>query len=147
MLRIERIFDADAIQEELDAYNPLIPDGNNWKATFMIEYEDPEQRKKALAKLVGIEDKVWVQVNGFEKVFANADEDLERATEEKTSSVHFLRFQLKGDMIAAAKAGADIHIGIDHEHYMTILSKHFCFNRSHLVIFNYFYSVRIALSG
>lgn len=116
MLRIERIFDADAIQEELDAYNPLIPDGNNWKATFMIEYEDPEQRKKALAKLVGIEDKVWVQVNGFEKVFANADEDLERATEEKTSSVHFLRFQLKGDMIAAAKAGADIHIGIDHEH-------------------------------
>jgi len=116
MLRIERIFEADAIQEELDAYNPLIPDGDNWKATFMIEYEDPEERKMALANLVGIEDKVWVQVSGFDKVFANADEDLERDTDEKTSSVHFLRFQLEGDMVAAVKSGADINMGIDHEH-------------------------------
>lgn len=115
MLRIERIFEADAIQEELDAYNPLIPDGNNWKATFMIEYDDVEERKSALAKLIGIEDKVWVQVKGFDKVFAIADEDLERDTEEKTSSVHFLRFQLSDDMIVAAKSGADINIGIDHE--------------------------------
>ncbi|WP_455200792.1 DUF3501 family protein [Kaarinaea lacus] len=116
MLRIERIFEADAIQEELDAYNPLIPDGNNWKATFMIEYEDIEERKTALAKLIGVEDKVWVQVVGFDRVFAIADEDLERDTEDKTSSVHFLRFQLNDDMIAAVKSGADINIGIDHEY-------------------------------
>jgi len=116
MLRIERIFEADAIQEELDAYNPLIPDGDNWKATFMIEYEDLEERKTALAKLIGIEAKVWVQVNGFDKVFAIADEDLERDNEEKTSSVHFLRFQLNGDMVGAVKSGANINCGIDHEH-------------------------------
>ncbi len=91
MLRIEKIFEAEGITEELDAYNPLIPDGHNWKATFMIEYEDPDERDQALAKMVGIEDKVWLQVEGCEKVFAIADEDLERSTPDKTSAVHFMR--------------------------------------------------------
>lgn len=117
MLRAERIFESDGIQEELDAYNPLIPDGNNWKATFMIEYPDEVQRKQALADLIGIEDRVWVKVEGFEPVYAIADEDLERETEEKTSSVHFLRFDLQPDMIGAAKDGAAISVGIDHERY------------------------------
>ena len=114
MLRIERIFEAEGIQEDLDAYNPLIPDGCNWKATFMIEYEDIDQRREALAKMIGIEDKVWVQVEGYEPVYAIADEDLERDTEEKTSSVHFLRFELSPEMAAAAKRGAAIGAGIDH---------------------------------
>ena len=117
MLRIEKIFDADGITEELDAYNPLIPDGTNWKATFMIEYADPEERKLALQKLVGIEDDVWVQVAGYAKVFALADEDLERTTEDKTSAVHFLCFQLTDAMIAAAREGANISMGIDHTRY------------------------------
>lgn len=117
MLRIEKIFDAEGIQEELDAYNPLIPDGSNFKATFMLEYDDVEERKIALAKMIGIEDKVWVRVNGFDKVYAIADEDLERDTEEKTSSVHFMRFELSADMVAAAKQGADIGVGIDHPEY------------------------------
>lgn len=117
MLRAERIFESAGIQEELDSYNPLIPDGNNWKATFMIEYPDEGERKQALAKLLGIEDKVWVKVEGFAPVYAIADEDLERETAEKTSSVHFLRFDLAPEMIAAAKDGAAISIGIDHEHY------------------------------
>lgn len=116
MLRVERIFEAAGIQEELDAYNPLIPDGNNWKATFMIEYDDVEERKQALAKLVGVEDKVWLQVAGFDRVWAIADEDLERETEEKTSSVHFLRFELVPEMVAAVKNGAAINAGIDHDH-------------------------------
>jgi hypothetical protein len=115
MLRVERIFEAAGIQEELDAYNPLIPDGSNWKATFMIEYDDVEERKQALAKLVGVEDKVWMQVEGFDRVWAIADEDLERETEEKTSSVHFLRFELGPDMVAAVKNGSAIHAGIDHD--------------------------------
>jgi len=115
MLRIEKIFEKEGIQEELDAYNPMIPDGSNWKATFMVEYEEVEERKVALAKLIGVEDKVWVQVKGFDKVFAIADEDLERDTEEKTSSVHFLRFELMPDMVEAAKGGADIAMGIEHE--------------------------------
>ena len=115
MLRIEKIFEKDGIQEELDAYNPLIPDGRNWKATFIVEYEDVEERKVALAKLIGVEDKIWVQVKGFDKVFAIADEDLERDNEEKTSSVHFLRFELTPDMVAAAKQGTDIAMGIEHE--------------------------------
>lgn len=115
MLRIEKIFEKEGIQEELDAYNPMIPDGSNWKATFMVEYEEVEERKVALAKLIGVEDKVWVQVKGFDKVFAIADEDLERNTEEKTSSVHFLRFELMPDMVEAAKDGADIAMGIEHE--------------------------------
>jgi hypothetical protein len=117
MLRIEKIFDADGIREELDAYNPLIPDGSNWKATFMIEYDDVEERKLALAKMIGIEDKVWVRVDGHDKVFAIADEDLEREDDSKTSSVHFLRFELAPEMVGAIKAGGSISMGIDHEAY------------------------------
>lgn len=117
MLRIERIFEAQAIQDELDAYNPLIPDGTNWKATFMIEFPDVEERRAALRRLIGIEDRVWVKVDGFEPVYPIADEDLERDNEEKTSSVHFLRFELSPQMIAAAKAGAAISVGVDHELY------------------------------
>jgi hypothetical protein len=114
MLRIEKIFEADGIQEELDAYNPLIPDGSNWKATFMLEYEDIEERREALANMIGIEDKVWMQVEGQEPVYAIADEDLERDTGEKTSSVHFLRFELTPEMVTAVKQGAAIGAGIDH---------------------------------
>lgn len=121
MLRIEKIFDKDGIQEELDSYNPLIPDGKNLKATFMVEYEEVEERKDALAKLIGIEDKVWIQVKGFEKSFAIADEDLERDTEEKTSSVHFMRWEFTDEMVAAAKSGSDIAIGVDHENYMEVV--------------------------
>lgn len=117
MLRIERIFEADAIQEELDAYNPLIPDGKNWKATFMIEYEDEAERKLALSRLIGIEDKVWVKVEGFDKVYAIADEDLDRESAEKTSSVHFLRFELDDAMAKAVKTGASISVGVDHDEY------------------------------
>jgi hypothetical protein len=117
MLRIEKIFQKEAIQEELDAYNPLIPDGSNWKATFMIEYSDVEERKKMLARLVGIEHKVWVKVDGFDKVYAIANEDLERSTEEKTSSVHFLRFELTPEMIQGVKKGEPIYMGIDHPEY------------------------------
>jgi hypothetical protein len=117
MLRIERIFEKEAIQEELDAYNPLIPDGDNWKATFMVEYPNVEERKVALEKLVGVEDRVWVQVADFDRVFAIADEDLERTTAEKTSSVHFMRFQLTPEMASAVKKGAAIAIGIDHDAY------------------------------
>lgn len=117
MLRVERIFEAEAINEELGAYNPLIPDGDNWKATFMIEYEDAAERQVALTQLVGIEDRVWMQVAGGERVRAIADEDLERSREEKTSAVHFLRFQLDSQSVAAAKAGAAISIGIDHPAY------------------------------
>ena len=117
MLRIERIFEAEGIEDELGAYNPLVPDGSNWKATLMIEYPDPDVRKAALAKLKGIEDVCWVQVAGHERVHAIADEDLERENEEKTSSVHFLRFELTAPMVAAAKRGAAISVGIDHDHY------------------------------
>jgi len=117
MLRIEKIFESEGINEELEAYNPLIPDGTNWKATFMMEYPDIGERKAALAQLIGIEDKTWVQVEGFDKVYAIADEDLERDSEEKTSSVHFMRFELTGEMTAAAKGGAAISAGIDHPNY------------------------------
>ncbi|HBH35559.1 MAG TPA: DUF3501 domain-containing protein [Gammaproteobacteria bacterium] len=117
MLRVERIFEADAIQEELDTYNPLIPDGSNWKATFMIEYTDVEERQQALAQLVGIEQQVWMQVQGFDPVYAIADEDLERADEEKTSAVHFLRFEITVEMVNAVHTGADINAGIDHHNY------------------------------
>jgi len=117
MLRAERIFEEEGIEEELNAYNPLIPDGTNWKATFMIEFPDVEERRVALEKMIGVEDKVWVQVADFSKVYAIADEDLERETEEKTSSVHFLRFELTVDMIKAVKAGAAIAMGIDHPSY------------------------------
>ncbi|MEJ2143157.1 MAG: DUF3501 family protein [Gammaproteobacteria bacterium] len=115
MLRIEKIFEAVGIEEELDAYNPLIPDGSNLKATYMIEYEDVEERKAALARLIGIEDKVWVQVEGFDKCYAIADEDMERDTEDKTSAVHFMRFEFTPAMIEAAKGGVDINMGTDHE--------------------------------
>lgn len=117
ILRVERIFEADAIAEELEAYNPLIPDGNNWKATFMLEYEVVEERKAALARMVGIEDQVWVQVAGHDKVMAIANEDLKRSTAEKTSAVHFLRFQLSPEMITTAKQGAAISMGVAHPAY------------------------------
>ena len=114
MLRVERIFEPAEIQQELDAYNPLIPDGSNWKATFMLEYDDVAERREALARLIGVEDKVWVQVSGHDRVWGIADEDLEREDSEKTSSVHFMRFELSGKMVASAKAGAQIAMGIDH---------------------------------
>lgn len=118
MLRAEKIFDAEGITEELDTYNPLIPDGRNWKGTMMIEYTDVDERIAALAQLIGIDRKTWVQVEGFDKVFAISNEDLERETEEKTSAVHFMRFELQADMVAAAKEGTAINVGIDHENYM-----------------------------
>jgi hypothetical protein len=117
MLRAERIFEAAGIREELDAYNPLIPDGDNWKATFMIEFDDVDERRDALARLIGIEDKVWVQAGDEPRVYAIADEDLERENEEKTSSVHFLRFQLPAGMVSAVKAGTALRMGIDHPEY------------------------------
>ena len=117
MLRTERIFETEGISEELAAYNPLIPDGTNWKATFLIEYPDPEVRRVQLEKLKGVEDRCWVQVEGCEKLFAIADEDMERANEVKTSAVHFLRFELTPPMIAALRGGAELGVGIDHEHY------------------------------
>lgn len=117
MLRAERIYEAEAIEDELAAYNPLIPDGSNWKATFMMEYEDPEVRARELAQLIGIEDTVWMQVGEHERSYAIADEDLERENAEKTSSVHFLRFELSPAMVAAAKQGAPIALGVDHPAY------------------------------
>jgi hypothetical protein len=117
MLRIERIFEAGGINEELEAYNPLIPDGSNWKATFMVEFPDVEERRVALKRLKGVENKVWARVAGFEPVRPIADEDLEREDEEKTSSVHFLRFELTPDMVRAVKQGAAISMGIDHPAY------------------------------
>lgn len=128
ILRTERIFEPAEIEAELEAYNPLIPDGSNWKATFMIEFEDEDERRAALARLVGIEDRVWVRVrmdgkeegeegDEAERVWAVPDEDLERAREEKTSSVHFLRFELPPEHAAAARAGAPVAVGIDHPQY------------------------------
>ena len=117
MLRIERIFEPEGIADELSAYNPLIPDGTNWKVTLLIEYPDVNERRVALAGLKGVEDRCWVRVAGHERVFAVADEDLERENEQKTSSVHFLRFELTPPMVASAKGGAAIAIGMDHENY------------------------------
>jgi hypothetical protein len=117
MLRVERIFESAGIQEELDAYNPLIPDGSNWKATFMIEFDDVDERRDALARLVGIEHKVWVQVADQDKVYAIADEDLERSTDDKTSAVHFVRFDLTPAMVSAVKAGSPVRMGTDHPEY------------------------------
>lgn len=117
MLRIERIFEAEGINDELAAYNPLIPDGHNWKATFMVEFPDVEERRAALKRLKGVENRVWVRVAGFDPVRPHADEDLEREDEEKTSSVHFLRFELTPDMVRAVKQGAAISMGIDHPAY------------------------------
>ena len=117
MLRAERIFESAGIQEELDAYTPLIPDGSNWKATFMMEYPDEAERREQLARLIGIERHIWAQVADFSRITPIADEDLERETEEKTSSVHFLRFELSDEMVEAIKQGASISIGIDHPNY------------------------------
>lgn len=117
MLRIEKTYEEEGIQDELEAYNPLVPDGSNWKATMMIEYPEETERRVMLAKLKGIENRVWVQVMDFTRVHAIADEDLERENEEKTSSVHFLRFELTADMITAAKTGAAISVGVDHSVY------------------------------
>ncbi len=119
MLRAEKIFDTAGIQEELDAYNPLIPDGSNWKATFMLEYTDEAQRKQALGQLIGVENAVWVRIGDHAKVTPICDEDLERDTAEKTSSVHFMRFELTAEMIADLKAGANLAMGIDHPHMTT----------------------------
>lgn len=116
MLRLERIFEPDLIQAELDVYNPLIPDGQNWKATFMIEYADPKERHTALAKLTGIEDKVWVSVKGH-KVYAIANEDIPRSRADKTAAVHFLRFEFPLEICGDIKAGAPITAGIDHPAY------------------------------
>ena len=113
MLRLERMFEPELIQEELDVYNPLIPDGHNWKATFMVEYSDENERRAALAKLIGIEKKVWLQVEGCDRVYPIANEDLERETEDKTSAVHFMRFAFTPVQIAALRAGATLRFGID----------------------------------
>ena len=117
MLRIEKIFEEEGIEGELAAYNPLIPDGSNFKATMLIEYEDAELRRRALAKLKGIEDRVWMQVEGCAKVFAIADEDLERENADKTSAVHFVRFELSKEMVEALRYGVALGIGVDHPHY------------------------------
>jgi hypothetical protein len=117
MLRIERIFEEAGIQQELDAYNPLVPDGSNWKATMLIEYPDAEERKRMLGRLKGIERRVWAQVQGAERVYAIADEDLERENDEKTSSVHFLRFELADPMRERLRAGAGVAVGVDHPEY------------------------------
>ncbi len=122
MLRIERIFEAEGINEELEAYNPLIPDGSNWKATFMVEFPDVAERQQMLSQLVGIEDRVYVQVVDFDRVYAIADEDLERDTEEKTSAVHFMRFEFPPEQVAALKNGAALIAGIDHEIYQVEIS-------------------------
>jgi hypothetical protein len=122
MLRIERIFEAHGIAEELEAYNPLIPDGSNWKATLLVEFPDPEERRAALAELKGIEDRCWVEVEGHARVYAIADEDLERENEEKTSSVHFLRFEFETPMTSDVKRGAAISLGVDHERYSHAVS-------------------------
>jgi hypothetical protein len=117
MLRIEKVFEPDGIEDELGAYNPLIPNGSNLKATAMLEYQDVEQRKQQLALLRGIEDLIWVQVDGFERVYAISNEDMERSNAEKTSAVHFMRFELEPDMIAALHSGANLLMGTNHEFY------------------------------
>jgi hypothetical protein len=117
MLRVEKIFEEDGIRQELEVYGPLVPDGGNWKATMLIEYEDEEQRKRELARLVNIEDRVWVRVAGSAKVYAIADEDMDRETADKTSAVHFLRFELSPPQIAALRGGATLDMGVDHPHY------------------------------
>jgi hypothetical protein len=117
MLHIEKIFDEEGIQSEIDVYAPLVPDGSNWKATMLIEYPDPHERKRELARLIGIEDRMFVEVEGHPRIYAVADEDLDRENDEKTSSVHFLRFELTPPMIAALRGGANLGAGIDHDHY------------------------------
>ena len=122
MLRIERTFEEQGIQDELDAYNPLIPDGSNFKATMLIEYADADERRHALTKLKGIEERTWVQVDACARVYAIADEDLERENEEKTSAVHFLRFELNQEMVQTLKHGAGLAMGVDHQNYQAELT-------------------------
>ncbi len=122
MLKAEKIFEAAGIEEELDAYNPLIPDGCNWKATMLIQYPDVEERQHKLTQLIGVENTIWLQVEGFDKVYAIADEDLERDTEEKTSAVHFMRYELNNEMIAAVKTGSAVSAGVEHENYQAVVS-------------------------
>jgi uncharacterized protein DUF3501 len=117
MLRLEKIFEEDPIQQEIEAYAPLVPDGGNWKATMMIEYTDVNERKRELARLIGVEDRMFVEVEGHERVYAIADEDMERENEEKTSAVHFVRFEFTRAMVAAIKAGAGVKLGCDHRNY------------------------------
>ena len=117
MLHIEKIFDEEGIQSEIDAYAPLVPDGNNWKATMLIEYPDPHERKRELARLIGIEDRMFVEVEGLARVYAIADEDLDRENEEKTSSVHFVRFEFNNAQRQAVRAGAAVKLGCDHRNY------------------------------
>jgi len=121
MLRIEKLFEEEGIQGELDAYNPLVPDGANFKATMLLEYEDIDDRRAALSKLKGVEDRVWVQAEGCAKVYAIADEDLDRENDEKTSAVHFLRFELSPEMVAALKYGVALGIGVDHPNYQAAI--------------------------
>ena len=122
MLRAERIFEEDGIQSELDAYNPLIPDGANWKATMLIEYPDEQERRQMLARLIGVEDRVWVEVDGHPRVHAVADEDMERESDTKTSAVHFLRFDVGAPAARALKAGAGLAMGVDHPDYSATLA-------------------------
>jgi hypothetical protein len=122
MLRAERIFESDGIQAEIDAYNPLIPDGRNWKVTLLLEFPDPDLRRTALEKLIGVEDRCWIRVSEMERVFAVADEDMERENDEKTSAVHFLRFELSPSMAEAMKGDASLSIGVDHQGYRHVLS-------------------------
>ena len=122
MLRVERIFEAAGIQDELDAYNPLVPSGTNWKATLLLEFTDPAARQVALSQLIGVEDRCWVRASEMERVFAIADEDIERENDDKTSAVHFLRFELTPSMIQAVKSGASVSIGVDHDNYRHSLS-------------------------
>ena len=117
MLRIEKIFEEEGIQQEIEAYAPLMPDGSNWKATMLIEYPDVNERKRELARLIGVQDRMFVEVEGHPRVYAIADEDMERDNEEKTSAVHFLRFELPASARAAIRAGAAVKLGCDHTHY------------------------------
>jgi hypothetical protein len=117
MLHIEKIFDEAGIQSEIDAYAPLVPDGSNWKATMLIEYPDPHERKRELARLIGVEDRLFVEVEGLKRIYAIADEDLDRETDEKTSSVHFVRFEFDARQREAVRAGAAVKVGCDHTHY------------------------------
>ena len=123
MLRVERIFEEEGIRGEIDAYNPLVPDGSNWKATMLIEYPDLEERRMALAKLIGVEDRVWVKIEGQPRIFAIADEDLDRENDDKTSAVHFLRFELSAPMKQALKGGAALSMGVDHPNYSATIDK------------------------
>ena len=122
MLRAERIFEGAGIQGEIDAYNPLIPDGSNWKVTLLLEFTDPEERRTALEKLIAVEDRCWIRVSEMERVFAVADEDMERENADKTSAVHFLRFELSSSMVQAMKSGASLSVGVDHEQYRHLVS-------------------------